>query len=348
MALEDFQLFRQRSLKHDAIIREKYTTTFEIRSVGEQQQEEVEWKSTTIVAACVKTEMEYSNATDEGTMHSMFSQSSNLNTKADDNFVNVTDPNQSEASKHLKAFTCHLCGTELSTQPSLYAHLKEQHSNRGRPHKCSICPATFKRKNHLEEHMACHSGEMRFSCKDCGAHYAKSKSLIRHRQQYHTILPDGEVRNSKNEGQFKCAYCPKSFKHRPSLNFHVKSHYEMLPFVCELCDARFENEKGLQVHKGRYHSMETARKPLSRKALFECMHCPRYFDQQKYLTQHMKFIHPDPCPQEKIDSNPAASEQSQAQTTNSHVQQDEEMRLVAVKTEVEDVNVNVVAPKEFH
>lgn len=339
VALEDFQIFRQRSLKHDAIVREKYANTFEIRSVGEQ--ESAEWMlASSIIDNCDEKPKDAENGicTTE-IQHSVFTPEllSNLDSMEDDALASNSTiaSKDDDESKGPRSFTCHLCRTEFSTQPSLFAHFKEQHSDRGRPHKCNVCPATFKRKNHLEDHLAAHSGEMRYSCTDCGSHYAKSKSLIRHRQQFHSALFFKPTRDNSVGGQFKCAYCPKSFKHRPSLNFHVKSHYEMLPYICEICNARFENKKGLQVHKGKYHPMEAVRKHPPQKEIFKCFHCPRIFEQRQYLTQHVKYMHPVPT-EGNEDESPSAEQQLEAHKKEGVEHEDREIQPVTIKFEAED------------
>ncbi|XP_062550873.1 oocyte zinc finger protein XlCOF19-like [Armigeres subalbatus] len=247
--------------------------------------------------------------------------------------------------------TCHLCSQLFTSRQTLYVHVREQHSGDRRLHKCGVCQATFKRKGHLEDHMSSHTGECRYSCKHCEAKFTRPKTLMRHRKscsKEHPLNTQPLKRQSPlTEGQFQCEFCPKSFKHRPSLNFHIKSHYELLPYGCELCDARFVNDKGLLIHRGKYHAnvpnegtpaRKTSPAPMQPKTGVQCAYCPRRFKEQRYLTQHIKFIHTaksdDVDDQEKGDSSMAegcASEQDQ---------DDDNMEAVTIKFEVEENDSN--------
>lgn len=338
MALEDFQLFRQRSLAHDVIIRKKYSTStvnvtegntkwiisIPAPEASSNDGDEVEEDDKALIEPMVSVEPD-----------SIAGYGGFSSTKMDE--LNMGESHSS------KSTTCHLCKHDFVSRQSLYAHFKEQHSDRGRPHKCDLCQASFKRRSHLEDHVSSHTGEVRYNCKDCGAKYAKSKSLMRHRKLAHSTLPLTIKTVNKTglpAGEFKCKYCPKSFKHRPSLNFHVKSHYDMLPHVCEFCDARFANEKGKQVHKGKYHPADVFRAvpPSSKEPqkLIQCTLCPRYFEQRRYLTQHMKFIHPNYSDDmnESAEDSRMTEQQSGKQETDglNH----DGMEPVTIKFEVEE------------
>ncbi|XP_058835706.1 oocyte zinc finger protein XlCOF28-like isoform X2 [Topomyia yanbarensis] len=317
VALEDFQLFRQRSLRHDTIIRKSCATKYEIKSV-------------------VKDEI----ICDEAADGPIINQPENENGLIESQALPATDldPLEGESTADtgavgdhemtVKAISCHLCNKRCRTKAMLWIHFKHQHSDAGRPFQCTICPASFKRKNHLEGHIASHSGDMRYSCDQCGANYAKGKSLRIHRQQMHGLTAEPPTRKTGDitlsYGPFQCSYCSKSFKHRPSLNFHIKSHYDMLSFKCEFCNARFDNEIGKLIHKGKYHPAEVSKKPPSPKKMFECAFCERTFEQQNYLTQHTKYMH-----FRKIDQNNPVEDNSQ------NIEEEAE-EPVTVKFEVEE------------
>lgn len=351
VALEDFHMFRQRCLVHDVIIKKKYSNSTvnvtkgnaswiisipesEAQSIGGGEEEEDEEEDEKSLIEPMPSAESYSSARYGG-----FSS-----TKM--NELNMSESHSSNST------TCHLCKHDFVSRQSLYAHFKEQHSDRGRPHKCDLCQASFKRRSHLEDHVSSHTGEIRYNCKDCGAKYAKSKSLMRHRKSAHPTLQSTIKTVDKpgsTGGEFKCKYCPKSFRHRPSLNFHVKTHYDMLPHVCEFCDARFANEKGKQVHKGKYHPADVFRAipPSSKEPqkLIQCSLCPRYFEQRRYLTQHMKFIHPNFSEElnENVEATRMNEDQSSKQETSDSSQLNHDMEPVTVKFEVEDGSISGTA-----
>lgn len=302
VTLEDFQLFRQRSLEHDAVIRT--TILSEIEDANDtnllvpmvNNDDVVADNHSELLGVCQKDELSQNIASvteNDQPQNVILAASSGEN----DGYFKSDSSEPSKAEPAAKNFTCHICKTEFGSQQAMFAHFKEQHSDRGRPHKCTLCPAAFKRKGHLEDHVSSHLGEMRYVCKDCGAKYAKSKSLLRHRKLYHQSSLKKTVRHpmsSPENSRFICLYCPKAFKHRPSLNFHVKSHYEMLPYVCDICDARFAYEQGMLVHKGKYHPQNPADKFFGEKGLknmAKCDYCPRYFSKNCYLLAHVREMH---------------------------------------------------------
>jgi len=79
------------------------------------------------------------------------------------------------------------CERTCSSQAELTAHINEVH--RGiRPHVCSQCNSSFKKKDHLETHMqSIHSDERNFECSwiDCDKKYKTSQDLRRHVVRHH-------------------------------------------------------------------------------------------------------------------------------------------------------------------
>ncbi|XP_062550874.1 zinc finger and SCAN domain-containing protein 26-like [Armigeres subalbatus] len=332
VAVEDFQTFRKKCLENDAIIQRNDLTT----SVRHGQDEWV----ISIPVSEVPPEVNEEDNEDKELVEPLEPKGKRRASKR--NYGKFSSKKMDELntgeSQTANSTTCHLCKHEFVSRPSLYAHFKEQHSERGRPHKCNVCQATFKRKSHLVDHVASHSGEAKYDCHDCGTTYSKAKSLIRHRRScHHEPLASTKKVNrqtASTEGQFQCMYCPKSFKHRSSMNFHIKTHNELLPFVCVLCEARFANKKGMLVHRGKYHPSpldafkEVSPSSLEPKKNVQCKICSRSFEKNNYLTQHMKFMHPNECGdliEQENDDLPEGEENAS-----------DEVEAAAVKVEVED------------
>lgn len=344
VTLEDFQLFRQRSLAHDVIIRKKYSASTVNVTEGNTN-----WIISIPAPDAPPNDGEEVEENDKSLIEPMESVDSDSSSRYGGfSSTKMNELNKGESQSTEKSTTCYLCKHDFVSRQCLYAHFKEQHSDRGRPHKCDLCQASFKRRSHLEDHVSSHTGETRYTCKDCGGKYARPKSLMRHRRLAHSTMPLTIKTVNKpgvtSNGEFQCLYCPKSFKHRPSLNFHVKSHYDILPHVCEFCDARFANAKGLLVHKGKYHPSDVYRPvPPSAKEpqkLIQCTLCPRYFEQRRYLTQHMKFIHPN-CSEETIESvgdTRMTEQHSGTQETDGLNQVEDDTEPVVIKFEVEEMN----------
>lgn len=52
----------------------------------------------------------------------------------------------------------------LSVQPK---HRNDLTHGKGRPHKCTVCPAAFMKVSHLKQHNRRHTGEKPFTCSEC-------------------------------------------------------------------------------------------------------------------------------------------------------------------------------------
>lgn len=336
VAVEDFQLFRDRCLTNDAIIRSKYSETT-------VKHGEAEWLISIPVSE-LPPDLSVDENEDKSLLEPLVKSqmcSRNDNEESISEKIEELDTEESQISKSI---SCHLCQHEFGSRQSLYVHFKEQHSEHGRPFKCDFCQATFKRKSHLDDHVSSHTGETRYTCKYCEAKFTRAKQLMRHRRSCHKEYPlktePPNIQSSLSEGQFKCKYCPKSFKHRPSLNFHVKTHYELLPFVCETCNARFAGDKGLLIHRGKHHpdtvnAFRTA-SPASWEPTktLKCSFCPRYFEQQRYLSQHMKFMHPNEIDESKNPED--ENTMTEADHIGKHADVHEDTDAVTIKFEVED------------
>ncbi|XP_058830371.1 zinc finger protein 470-like [Topomyia yanbarensis] len=267
VALEDFQLFRERSLQHDTIIRESHATKYEIESI-------------------ISDGSGSGYKLDEPQAMSTVNPLEGELSAVDDGVVSEHD----ETGISIKSVQCNMCTKRCESEAMLWIHFKQQHSDDGRPFQCTICPASFKQKNHLECHIASHSTYLRYTCDQCGANYAKSKSLTMHRQQIHGLKPTRKT-SSVTGISNQCPHCSKTFKRRHLLNLHIKTHNKMLTFKCELCNARFDSAVGKLIHKGKYHTVEVRKKAQPTKNMFECVFCTRTFEQQNHLTQHVKYRH---------------------------------------------------------
>ncbi|KAL9699223.1 hypothetical protein quinque_002664 [Culex quinquefasciatus] len=285
VALEDFQLLRQRSLDHDAIIRNnRKANAFEIIAIKNEP---------------VESE------------------------------VLLVDP----AAVQL----------ELMEKPDMARF------------KCEHCPRFFKYRRSLKEHvevvhLLVYDSDREVSGDERDSESGSDEPPILGGVEYvgEEILPVEikteiedvqfqEYIQSTSDNLFKCSYCPKSFKHGPSLHFHLKSHYDMLPFVCEFCDARFINEKGKHIHKGRYHYENGVRKPAPPRETFECKECNRNFVHRKYLWQHIRYKHPERCLPDGSDPTlvmlPPTEMPNHEETFENHA---DDEPLLEIKSEIDD------------
>ncbi|KAH9380565.1 hypothetical protein HPB48_017325 [Haemaphysalis longicornis] len=53
-----------------------------------------------------------------------------------------------------------------------------------RPYGCHLCPSSFSRRTHLEDHVRTHTKERPFGCEHCGQRFTQSSNLVRHRKTH--------------------------------------------------------------------------------------------------------------------------------------------------------------------
>ena len=76
----------------------------------------------------------------------------------------------------------------------------------------------------------------------------------------------------------KQKYSPFSYFVQNAMKVHLRTHTDILPYVCNYCHRRFR-EKGSVVRHKRVH---TGEKP------YECRHCGRCFAEHGTLNRHLK------------------------------------------------------------
>lgn len=83
--------------------------------------------------------------------------------------------------------------------------------------KCNLCSKTFKNRANLWEHNRLHTGNLPFTCKDCGTTFSRVKSLDAHRLKYHSkdSTEDPPLR-------LKCKFCPRVFPRKGDRTQHMK------------------------------------------------------------------------------------------------------------------------------
>ncbi|CAH0548644.1 unnamed protein product [Brassicogethes aeneus] len=100
-------------------------------------------------------------------------------------------------------------------------------NNMEKSHTCDICKKSFKRREHLYQHVKLHTGFRPYRCEMCNKAFMRKEHLLRH-----MTLHSGQ----KN---YQCNICDKSFSRRDNLLKHKKTHDKQSNFTCEICQKQF-------------------------------------------------------------------------------------------------------------
>jgi uncharacterized Zn-finger protein len=121
-----------------------------------------------------------------------------------------------------------------------------------------------------------------FKCKVCGKGFKHRRSLNRH------------VKLHSGEKNFKCQYCTTAFARSDHLKAHLRTHNNSKPFKCSICQCGYSSPAALKVHIAHHHS----------KSKFKCILCDNLeFHSQLALEGHIYTKHTLQKENDTMDSN---------------------------------------------
>ncbi|XP_065076290.1 zinc finger protein 91-like isoform X2 [Ochlerotatus camptorhynchus] len=184
--------------------------------------------------------------------------------------------------------------------------------------KCNLCSKTFKNRANLWEHNRLHTGNLPFSCKDCGTTFSRVKSLMAHKQRYHSkdSTEDPPLR-------LQCKFCPRVFPRKGDRTQHMKMGHPDLYDPTDKMEAPtptlssgrntpaasfgassavhvLPERKAVAIKKSLSSSTPTPSPSTANDSNSNCTICMKSFQSGREMEDHVSNDHPKgsimPCP----------------------------------------------------
>ncbi|XP_058811979.1 zinc finger protein 271-like [Topomyia yanbarensis] len=202
-------------------------------------------------------------------------------------------------------FSCDDCGAKFTMKQRLEKHVaryhdKESPSYTDKRFTCTLCPRVFLQEQARNMHII-HFHEVKpvdaavepslpveqvFYCEVCQEPF---ETCSEHLQERHPGAgKEGGEPRPKITKRYKCADCPKLFRHRTAFRSHVMINHGTMPHKCDICGSCFERRTKLIHHKERWHGENAKNKVLER---YKCDHCERFFVRNQDRFRHEQIIH---------------------------------------------------------
>ena len=115
------------------------------------------------------------------------------------------------------------------------------------------------------------------TCSVCLSEHQDSFARRKHEKQIH----------DKEDREYKCEYCDKSFTNKSALDYHTNKHKsEPSKETCDICGSQFLAKTHLKEHKAIVHGQNGGS-----QTNFECSYCSKTFQMKKSLNRHEREKH---------------------------------------------------------
>ncbi|XP_050676713.1 zinc finger protein 808-like isoform X2 [Leptidea sinapis] len=140
--------------------------------------------------------------------------------------------------KGKKKYACNMCPLKLDTCLSIIRHVSRVHSEFV---SCALCKVKIMR-THIAAHKEKEHGMKSPACGVCGRVFNSKSKMEKHQQVAHM-----------GESNYKCPHCPKSFRWKTNLTYHLNIHLGIKNYACDRCDAKFVQPNSLNYHMKKHH-----------------------------------------------------------------------------------------------
>ena len=115
------------------------------------------------------------------------------------------------------------------------------------------------------------------TCSVCLSEHQDSFARRKHEKQIH----------DKEDREYKCEFCDKSFTNKSALDYHLNKHKsEPSKETCDICGSQFSAKTHLKEHKAIVHGQNGGS-----QTNFECSYCSKTFQMKKSLNRHEREKH---------------------------------------------------------
>lgn len=153
--------------------------------------------------------------------------------------------------------------------------------------KCTVCNMRFNYERSLNKHLLLHndssrsnefndeneSDQTKYRCEIC-------------LKSFSTFSDFGDHKAIHSDAQFKCDECPRKFKFKYTLQTHkrqIHTDASLWKFECYVCRKRFTTKYRLEQHIQVHFKQK----------VLKCEHCKYTCCGNSYMSEHVKFSHPD-------------------------------------------------------
>ncbi|KAK6185818.1 hypothetical protein SNE40_007966 [Patella caerulea] len=207
-------------------------------------------------------------------------------------------------------YVCDECGDSFNSSKELYIHSKTAHGDNSGNYQCSSCSLNFENLYYFQDHMLEHHKEdEKCKCQMCGNEFLKWKDLKDHLmtahrkyftcQQCKVSFSDQQslkehiaLHGHEKPDAYECDMCDKIFTSSKTYNAHRRSHIDVKPYVCHICQSAFFKRGDMAKH------MRTIHEPTK---LYMCKICGRTGTRADNMRVHVR-THKKEISREQVDS----------------------------------------------